>query len=428
MALAVTSIIGTIILQGGSQADYLRNYGPTWTNIIKVLNIDNMYQAPWYLALIGLLCINIVVCSIERLSITWHTIFPKKLSFNPGRFSGRKGGQVVELEKKTGQLQQEVKAVLEKQFSSVLTAEHNDNPCFYTEKGRWTRIGVYIVHTSILLLLVGAIIGAKFGFKAYMNLNEGETSGIARHAKTGAPITIGFQVRCDKFDVQFYDTGSPKEFRSSLTVVEDGKDSFQKDILVNHPLHHKGINIFQSNYGTAHPDGLEMNIIERQTQSITTVSIKNGQTVQLPNDGGTVRLEGFLPHFDFKGHHLGEAFILTVAPSEGEVFQLGMPLKHPTFDKMRQGRYAFTIKDFDQKYYTGLQVTRDPGVPYVYTGFVLMIIGCWVTFFMSHHSFYVEISPTTEGHSRIFVTGSANRNKQGLKLKVYKLAERLKEI
>ncbi len=44
------------------------------------------------------------------------------------------------------------------------------------------------------------------------------------------------------------------------------------------------------------------------------------------------------------------------------------------------------ILNFEQAYYTGLQVTKDPGVWYVYAGFILMILGCWVTFFMSHRS------------------------------------------
>jgi len=58
----------------------------------------------------------------------------------------------------------------------------------YAESGRWTRIGVYIVHSSILLLLVGALIGSFFGFKANMQLDEGATSDTAFMVKKRLPI------------------------------------------------------------------------------------------------------------------------------------------------------------------------------------------------------------------------------------------------
>ncbi|HAY40073.1 MAG TPA: cytochrome c biogenesis protein ResB, partial [Desulfobacteraceae bacterium] len=44
----------------------------------------------------------------------------------------------------------------------------------------------------------------------------------------------------------------------------------------------------------------------------------------------------------------------------------------------------FSIAGYNQRYYTGLQVTSDPGVWVVYAGFIMMIIGCFITFFMSH--------------------------------------------
>ncbi|RLC14745.1 MAG: cytochrome c biogenesis protein ResB, partial [Deltaproteobacteria bacterium] len=79
--LASTSIIGTVILQNGSEPDYLRLYGEAFYKVIRVFKIDDMYNAWWFLSLIIILCINIVVCSIERLSTTWKIIFPKKIKF-----------------------------------------------------------------------------------------------------------------------------------------------------------------------------------------------------------------------------------------------------------------------------------------------------------------------------------------------------------
>jgi cytochrome c biogenesis protein len=46
---------------------------------------------------------------------------------------------------------------------------------FLFERNRISRIGPYLTHVSILLVLTGALIGSWFGFKGLMILPEGAT-------------------------------------------------------------------------------------------------------------------------------------------------------------------------------------------------------------------------------------------------------------
>lgn len=427
LLLAATSVIGTVILQNGTEQQYLRLYGAAWTNLIKVFNINDMYHAVWFLGLILILCINIVVCSIERLSSSWKIIFPKEVTFNKDRFRKLKNLETFTIQKDVSSAVSFYEQFLSKTAGTVLKEKTETGSALYAEKGRWTRFGVYVVHTSILLLLIGALIGSVFGFKANLQLDEGQTSDRAFLSKNRTPIPLGFSIRCNDFEVKFYDTGAPEEFRSNLTIIENGKESFTKDIRVNHPLRYKGINIFQSSYGTAQPDRVVLEVIQLSDKTTTDHTIKIGQEIELPGGQGTFKLEGFLPHFDFQEHNLGEAFIGTIIPKNGERFQIGLPIKFPTFDKMRKGAFAFVVKEFEQKQYTGLQITKDPGIWYVYTGFILMIIGCWITFFMSHQSYFIEIEKNGDNQSKISVSGTTNRNNQGMKLKIKKIVTKLKD-
>ena len=426
VCLASTSIIGTVILQNGSKAEYVRLYGEVFYNIIKTFKFDDMYQAWWFLGMIIILCINIVVCSIERLSTTWKIIFPKKIKFNASRFRRQKNIETFTIKNDPETISSKYEIFLSKTVGKVIKEQTSDSTILYAEKGRWARIGVYVVHSSILLLLIGALIGMVFGFKAALNLDEGKTADSAFIFKSKETVALGFSIKCNKFDVKFYDTGAPDEFTSNLTIIENGKESFTKDIRVNHPLRYKGINIFQSSYGTAAPDSAVVDIIRQSDQNVTTISIKIGEEIKLPDEQGLFKLEGFLPHFDFRGHNLGEAFIGRITLQEDKSFQVGIPVKFPTFDKMRKGKFAFVIKDFEQKYYTGLQITKDPGVWYVYAGFILMIIGCWITFFISHESYFIEIERKRGKALKISVSGTTNRNHQGLKLKLKKYVTKLK--
>ncbi|MDT8379773.1 MAG: cytochrome c biogenesis protein ResB [Desulfotignum sp.] len=423
--LAVTSVIGTVVLQNGSPQQYIDLYGQGIYNLIQVFDIHDMYHAWWFLLLLVLLCINITVCSIERLSLKWKTIFPDQVRFNADRFLKSKSRQTIDMAKPVNQLAESCERWLEKQVGPVIRQTENLTTYLYSEKGRWSRLGVYVVHASVLLLLAGALIGAVFGFKANVRIDEGNQTGRVFESKTREPIDLAFMIRCNEFEVSFYDTGAPKEFRSSLTIIEDGQESLTTDIRVNHPLRYKGINIFQSSYGTAAPDTVEMRIVDNTAGTEISRDIRIGETVDLPDGAGQFTLQGFLPHFEFRGHDLGETFFGLVTLTGETGFQIGLPVRFPTFDKMRKGRFTFVAEDFEKRYYTGLQVTRDPGVWYVYAGFILMILGCWVTFFMSHQSILLAITSLDNGQTRLVLSGKTNRNPRNMKLKLKNMAAHL---
>ena len=423
--LAITSIIGTIILQNGSEQQYLRLYGEVFTKLIKALQFDDMYHAWWFLLLLAVLCINIVVCSVEKLLSTWKIIFPEKIKFNPERFQKQKNIQTFYTDEDYQSFLEKCEACFLKiSKNKIIKKETESGFVIYTEKGRWTKLGVYVLHFSVLLLLIGALIGSLFGFKAHLNLDEGQKSNQAFISKTGKPVDIGFDIRCNEFEVRFYDTGAPEEFRSNLTIIENNKESFTKDIRVNHPLRYKGINIFQSSYGTAKPKKVTIDIIIRKDNSVIKKEMKIRDTIQLPDNQGKFLLEGFLQNFNFRGHSLGETFFGTITKENKEPLQIALPIKFPSFDKMRKDSLAFVVKDFEKKYYTGLQITKDPGVWYVYSSFILMIIGCLISFFLSFQSYFLEIE---KGKTlKVSLAGISNKHKQGMKYKIKKIATKLK--
>ncbi|MCK4469092.1 MAG: cytochrome c biogenesis protein ResB, partial [Desulfobacterales bacterium] len=274
--------------------------------------------------------------------------------------------------------------------------------CIFAEKGRWTRIGVYVIHLSVILLLIGGLIGSIFGFKGFVNIPEGKTVNSIRLYNTGEAQKLNFKIRCDDFNVKFYDSGMPSEYRSTLTILEQGNAVLTKNIIVNAPLRYKGINIFQSNYGTLPPKEITLNLKSVSTGAGYTKKVSVGQQFDLPEDMGQLVIKGHRDSFNFGGHNLGKTFIGILTPNNGSPVHVIMPLRFPQFDRMRKGNLVISVEDYDHRYYTGLQVTRDPGVLVVYSGFAIIIIGCFITFFMSHQRLCVEISKSGKS-SRIMV-------------------------
>jgi cytochrome c biogenesis protein len=72
-------------------------------------------------------------------------------------------------------------------------------------------------------------------------------------------------------------------------------------------------------------------------------------------------------------------------------------------------------------------VTKDPGVWIVYSGFILMIIGFFITSFMSHQQLCIEVIKDGK-KSRVMVTGTANKNKLGMERKVKRISEKLANL
>ena len=82
-------------------------------------------------------------------------------------------------------------------------------------------------------------------------------------------LTLPFEVRCDNFDVSFYDTGMPKEFRSDLTILADGREALKQSIWVNDTLTFEGVTFYQSSYGAVLKNRQKSNSRTRNRENST---------------------------------------------------------------------------------------------------------------------------------------------------------------
>lgn len=434
LALAATSILGTVIPQNEPLERYYRQFGEVGFRILYALDIFNMYESWWFRLLIALLAVNIVVCSVDRLRSLSGILFVKTPPFRLARFRRLTERPEIRGAQTPAEARPAIEALLGRRYRHARTEETGDGGvAVFAESGRWTRLGVYIVHLSVLLLLAGAMIGSLFGFDGFVNIPEGESVKSIRLRNANASLPLPFEVRCERFSISFHDTGAPKEYRSRLVLIRDGEILTEKDIIVNDPLRFEGINFFQSSYGrmpadirALRADGLVLSMVSRTSGMEYRRTIRPGEPLEIPEGGGVLVLERLLDNFQFMGRQdLGQALLLTLTPPDGEPAEVRLPVRFPRFDQMRQNaRFTFSVVDFPERYYTGLQVTRDPGVPLVYAGFILMILGCHVSFFMSHRQVCAEIVPEPEG-CRVAVSGTANRNRPAMKREVAGLAGRI---
>ena len=424
LTLAGTSIIGTLIPQNGSPVAYIQAYGEFTSRLFRVLGLFDMYHSWWFLLLLLVLTANIIVCSFERFPAAWKIASRKSRRFNAARFRKLNNKKTFEDRRKPDELKPVAEKLLSGYFQGLLFESSDSGFTLFAEKRRWTRLGVYVVHASIVLLLTGSIIGSIFGFEGTVNIGEGETTDTIRLINSNKTHKLDFSIRCDDFDVSFYENGAPNEYRSDLTLLEDGKPVHTKRIVVNDPVRYRGINIFQSSYGQIPSDSVTLGFTSKETGMVYREKMKAGQSFKIPENLGTLTLDGLNRAASFRGHSIGTAYAATLTRGDAEPVQILLPVRFPSFDRMRKGDVFIAVVEQEEKYYTGLQVTRDPGVWVVYTGFILMLAGCVITFFMSHQQIVIE-AVNVEGVTHVSVSGTANKNKLGMDGKVEKIAKLL---
>ena len=436
--LAIVSVIGTVIQQNESPEHYLREYSQSTVQFFDMLGFFDMYHTWWFVMLLFLFTANLTVCTLDRLP---HTL---RIMTAPLKPIDDDSLRAVPYKKEIGFEGDIIKA--EERSSNVLKArgfrfvksQGAGGPQLMTQKGVYSRLGVYITHVSIILIFVGALIGSFFGFKAFLNLPEGQASkfvylrneplwdqimsslGIAESPvipgqQGGVPaMPLGYFVRCDDFDVDYYigpsgmPTGMPSEYHSTLSVFDmNGRKILDKRIRVNDPLTHHGITFYQSSYGPM-PDARGQVILnirkKNDLQSAgETVAIELGASLYVPSIDRTIKASGFAP-YALRNPSTGEVqFFRTdneeyVNPAAAlEVYQ-GKKLVYQTVVlKTDPGKplmpedYVISFRGYHGTRYTGLQVTKDPGVWVVYTGFIMLCIGPLIAFFGSHRKLWVRI-------------------------------------
>ena len=435
--LAGTSIIGTIIPQEEAGGQLTKSLGPAFEKIVISLRLFDMYHSSWFQLIIFVLALNLIACSLDKIPGTLK-LFKKIPSADREKiFDDTPSSRRIESSRKAPETLSHAKALIQKQYSRTIEKRVDTSVYLYGDKGRYSLFGVYLVHFSVLLILTGAIIGSLFGFKGFINIIEGESvdrifiGGSDNHSH----IDLGFTVKCDKFSVDFYEDGTPKEYKSDISFLADGETISQGHLLVNHPLTFRGISFYQSSYGSIAGDEAQINVKYKDSREPLTLNIAADNPVTLPDNNGTITLVD--SREDFMG--MGPAILVNIKPAEGDEVQIWLFKHHrmieqqfPSFFEKYQKfnpsiiePYIFSLDNLEMVNYTGLQVNKDPGIFFIYSGFFAIITGLFVTFFSSHRRVWVKIQEQENG-TKIFVAGIARKNPIGMERELDRLADQFR--
>jgi cytochrome c biogenesis protein len=421
--LSVVSIIGTVLPQGRPPAEYVANYGENAYNLFSLLDFTDMYRSWWFLGLLVLFCLNLTACSAKRFPTVWRAIRNPNRTPDNSFYRNLSNREEFAVAAPAADVLERITAFMGTRFARPVSTREGGRIHLFAEKSPYARLGVYITHLSILVILVGAIIGNIWGFKAYVNIVEGTSADKVLPRDGGPPIELGFKLHVDEFDVKYYEGSSrPKEYMSVLNVIEDGQKVISgRKIVVNDPLTYKGITFYQSSYGSAGDPLFKLRVHPAGGEPFET-TVPLGESVTLP-DGSSYAVTNYAASYD----QFGPAIQMHVTAADGRPADHFVVLQnHPDFALHRGGAYGFSLLGWDQLWYTGLQVNKDPGVWTVWVGCFLMVVGSLAAFFLSHRRIWVTLAASGSS-TEVTVGGTAHRNQPAFELFFETFRRQLKE-
>jgi len=211
--LAATSILGTIIQQGLPTERYKALYSPGVFSVLKFFNIFDMYHSWWFT----------IVCTFKQVPRIVRLISPEKKEFDDTVFKSSQIRKTFQSQKKLSDIERQSEILVESLVGTPVKTVKDDAIYFLAEKGKYSRLGMIFVHISVLMILAGGLIGTMLGFNGQMNIVEGEKSDTVTLFGGKGTEKLGFDVRCDDFTVEFYETGMPKEYKTDLTIIDNEK-------------------------------------------------------------------------------------------------------------------------------------------------------------------------------------------------------------
>jgi len=432
--VVIFSAAGTLILQRPvTDADEMqRAYSPQVLRLLDALKLTDVFHAWWFVLLLSLVSLCIIAASIQRFPNAWRFYSRPYKSPDENFRKAQPLQALIPVKNEEAGLSAAERGLKKAGFKAEHIVRENSFSLF-SERNRLSEMAVYIVHASLLLIFLGANIDALFGWRAFVMLTRGEQSSEVQ-PQNGNPRNLPFAIRCDSAGRENYADGSPKKWWSDLAVVDNGKVTLRKQIAVNDPLVYGGVRFYQASFGsTGKIDRLMLTATPRDVGPSREIAIALNETLPLDSDT-TVRLAEFFPdyavgdgHVYARSNELGNpaAHLVVESRKSGTMVNVWLP-PIQGMEENAASPYAFEGKDVQMAYYTGLEVSHEPGQWSVWAGVVLLGLGLAVVFYLVHMRIWVVPVRNARGQIALWVGGTANRNKEVFEQRFAKLIEQIK--
>lgn len=384
-----------------------------WTGILALLQLFDVFHSIWFVAAGILLIVNILFCTGNRLRLTLKAIGRKPAGRDDAFYAGLPVREEFEGTGATSErLMAGVTATLKKRGYRLSTDNSGGNIGVAAVKNRFSPFGTALSHLSIILLIMGFIVGSVSGFENHAFIvSEGD--------KLDVGFGTGLSLYLDSFTDEYWEDGVPKDFASDVVIFRDSDEIARGTIRVNYPLDVGGIRFYQSFFGPA----AAIRVKTADGKELFRGSVPLAETVET---GGIMRPIGGI---DVPGTGLHAYFIGPVSTLIDPVLKTGQTgievyqgnTAEPTATGILQQGTPQNLAGVEFTYlgrgqFSGFIVKRDPGTWLIWLASALFILGVFTVFYFPRREVSTLIRNSPDG-VRLTVGASSSRLNSAAEIK-----------
>lgn len=393
--IAVCSFIGTMVAQAPAEVladktaypswvESLRPKYGGWTNIFDVLGWYGIFSSWYYRGLVVLLSTSILACSVNRAPKLWKQAVHPRTTMGASFFQHAALRANLPVAATVAQAGDALHSQLKRAGYRTIVTKSASGVDVYADKFRWGPFGTVAAHLSIILVVLGAMLGSM-GFR-----DEGLVIPIGSTVPVGHGTNL--TVLATSFNDAYYESGEPADYVSHVVLYDGGTKVGEHDIRVNQPMRYGDVSFYQSSFGPA---------AAIQVADATGKTVYDGGVpLQWPSQTGAEAIgQFFVPDTDLT--------VLVLTPASGridsviktgqlkfEVYKgptqafVGSQVVNPG-QPVQLGSYSYTF--LREQRYTLLTAARDPGAMLVWLGALLLVVGVGLVFFFPNRKIWARV-------------------------------------
>jgi len=284
VAVAIASVIGTVLQQNEPYQNYIVKFGPFWFEAFQDLGLYDVYSASWFLVILAFLVVSTSVCIYRNAPQMLRDMRNYRLNAREVSLRAMHANHEWQLALPAAEVERRVTMGLRANGYKLRRKEHGDHTVIAAMRGASNRLGYLLTHAAIVIICVGGLVDGNLplklkeltgritvetrdipasqvprdswlpvsnpSFRGSVTVPEGSNANILflrlRDGYLVQPLPFSIELR--DFRIEHYESGQPKSFESDLVITEPGEPPLEATIAVNHPLIYKGYAIYQASF------------------------------------------------------------------------------------------------------------------------------------------------------------------------------------
>jgi cytochrome c biogenesis protein len=389
--LAVLSLLGAIIPQGGTHEAYVQVFGSARGDLIWYTGLGDVYRSAYYSGLLLLLCVMVLACALKRLPGQVRQAARREFISDENRLGKMQCHAALELDVDAEEAALHAADICRKRLYRAWTRRRNDVFMVLASRTAFARYGSFLLHVSFIFLLAGGVAFTRFGYRSLEDVPVG--------GEFDLPGLSGVTVIVNDFEVVQDEFGRVSDYVCSVMLTDSGRPVLVRGISPNHPLEYRGREVFLVSYEQDFESlqGLVVSVHDRSGKAIVPV-------LYLP----------FGSPLDVPGANLVLEAVDAVAPfvridyPAGEIEDVRLEPETVTFND--DGNLGFSVIHGVPSVIVALEVVREPGEWLVVAGLALLTVGSFVCLYLSHRRIWFIVKSLPGRKARVVFGGGTSRN------------------